>query len=90
MTSTAEDLARFFDAVPDAYAHLDSEFRYTFVNRALEALLGVGRRQLLDRVIWDVRPEIVGTVFERHYRRVMTSRIAETFEAPRETRRTAR
>ena len=84
MTSTAEDLARFFDAVPDAYAHLDSEFRYTFVNRALEALLGVGRRQLLDRVIWDVRPEIVGTVFERHYRRVMTSRIAETFEAPRE------
>ena len=54
---TSDAAASILDNVPGAYVRFDSEFRYGFVNRAAEQLLGKSRADLLGKVLWDVYPE---------------------------------
>src|SRR5450631_2437387 len=77
---TSDAAASILDNVPEAYVRFDSEFRYGFVNRAAEQLLGKNRADLLGKVLWDVYPELGGTLFERNYRRAMAERATITFE----------
>ncbi len=79
--STSQDAADILDASPDSCVRLDSEFRYTLVNRAAEQLLGKGRDELLGNVLWDLYPELVGTQFEENLRHAMTGRVPVTFES---------
>ena len=78
--SSSPGSANILDALLDAYVCLDSEFRYTFVNRASEQLLGTSRADLLGKVLWDTCPELGGTVFEGNCRRAMAGRVTVTFE----------
>jgi PAS domain S-box-containing protein len=78
--STPQDAANIFDAAVEAYVRFDSAFRYTLVNRATEQLLGKGRADLLGRLLWEVYPELIGTAFEKNYRRAMAERVPVTFE----------
>jgi PAS domain S-box-containing protein len=77
---TSDAAASIRDNVPEAYVRFDSEFRYGFVNRAAEQLLGKNRADLLGKVLWDVYPELGGTLFEGNYRRAMAERATITFE----------
>ncbi len=79
--STPQEAANILDGAPESYVRLDSEFRYTLVNRAAERLLGKGRDELLGNVVWDLYPELVGTPFEENFRRAMTGRVPVTFES---------
>jgi PAS domain S-box-containing protein len=79
--STSQDAADILDAAPESYVRLDSEFRYTLVNRAAEQLLGNGRDQLLGNVLWDLYPELVGTAFEKNLRHAMAGRLPVAFES---------
>jgi PAS domain S-box-containing protein len=67
--------AHVLDAVPEAYACFDSQFRYTFLNRAREQLLGEDRTNLLGQVLWEVHPALVGTRFQENCRRAMAERV---------------
>jgi PAS domain S-box-containing protein len=78
--STSQDAANILDAAPESYIRLESEFRYTLVNRAAEQLLGRSRDELLGNVFWDTYPELVGTSFEENLRHTMTGRVPVTFE----------
>ena len=78
--STLQDAANSFDGVPEAYVRLDSEFRYTLVNRAAGQLLAKRHDELLGSVLWDCHPELVGTPFEENLRRAMTGRVPVAFE----------
>jgi PAS domain S-box-containing protein len=71
----AQDAASILDTVPEAYVCLDSEFRFTLLNRARERLLGESRAHLLGKVFWEVYPALVGTRFGENCRRAMTERV---------------
>ena len=71
--------AGILEATADGYFALDAAFRFVAVNAASERLLGHARDQLVGRVIWDVFPGTVGTVFEQSYRRVATERVPVHF-----------
>jgi len=58
------------EAMADAHFVLDSEFRFTGANAAMERGMGVSRGELLGRSIWEVYPGTLGTEFESAYRRV--------------------
>jgi PAS domain S-box-containing protein len=45
------------DAMSDGFAAFDDEWRYTYVNRQAELLLGRASGELLGQVVWDVFPE---------------------------------
>ena len=45
------------EAMSDAFAAFDEEWRYTYVNSRAEELLGRSSAELIGRVVWDVFPE---------------------------------
>jgi PAS domain S-box-containing protein len=66
--------------IPDAFAVLDRDWRYLYLNAAAERLLGRKREELLGKTIWDEYPEAVGTALEEGWRGAMEQRIATHVE----------
>ena len=85
----AEEEARRLSAVvgnvlehiSDGLCTIDRDWRFAFVNREAERQVGRPRDALLGRVIWDVYPELLGTIFETSYRRAMATGETVEFEA---------
>jgi serine phosphatase RsbU (regulator of sigma subunit) len=60
---------------------LDDDWRFSYMNPAGAALLGETVAGLVGRVIWEVYPETVGSPFDAHYRRVVSTGEPASFEA---------
>lgn len=56
------------ESITDAFFALDRDWRFTYVNRQAERLLGRAASDLLRKVVWDAYPGLAGTPFERAYR----------------------
>ena len=59
------------ESITDAFFALDRDWRFTYVNRQAEALLGRSRDDCSARASGRSTPETVGNEFERAYRRAM-------------------
>jgi PAS domain S-box-containing protein len=67
-----EDQARnILDSMSDGYFMLDREWRYTYSNRQNCELMGKQPGELLGKVLWEVYPGVIGSVFEPVYRAAM-------------------
>lgn len=75
-----EGLQAMLDGLPDAFFMMDRAFRFTFVNRITEQLLGVPRERLIGQVAWDLFPASAGGISEREYRRAMDEHVPVAFE----------
>ncbi len=51
------------ESIDDGFMSLNSHWCFTYVNRAAESILRKKREDLLGKNIWEVFPEVVGTVF---------------------------
>jgi PAS domain S-box-containing protein len=49
------------ESIGEMFYALDSAFRLTYVNRRVEEAWGKKREELLNCVLWDVLPQVVGT-----------------------------
>ena len=67
------------DTMSDAHFAFDPDFRIVSANRAMERNVELTRGEMVGRTIWDVFPGLVGTQFERVYRRVIGERVAENY-----------
>ncbi|WP_185994465.1 SpoIIE family protein phosphatase [Nocardioides campestrisoli] len=74
-------VTRILESMPAAFYHLDTDWRFTFVNAEAERLLGAVTTRLVDEVVWELFPETVGSEFERQYRHAITSGEHQQFEA---------
>jgi signal transduction histidine kinase/PAS domain-containing protein len=79
--SAAERQAAILATVQDAFAALDRELRFTYVNARAEALLRRKGDELLGRRLGDVFPQAVGKPVEQAMRRVLETGTAEQVEA---------
>ena len=68
------------DTIQDPYIRLDGEFRFTFVNRAAERLLGQPREELAGKTPWDVRPDCAQTPLETGLRAAKAGSVPYSFE----------
>ena len=68
------------ESITDAFFALDRDWRFTYVNRQAEALLGRSREDLLGKSLWEEYPETLGNEIERYYRRGMEGGESLTFE----------
>ena len=73
--------AGILEAMDDAHFVLDSAFRFVSVNAAMERNVSTSREKLLGRTIWDAFPGMVGTLFEKSYRRAQEERVEVHFSA---------
>ncbi|GHO49106.1 PAS domain S-box protein [Ktedonospora formicarum] len=69
-----EQVVAILESITDAFSYVNRQWRYTYINRGLEKLIGKKREEVVGRSFWDLLPEIVGTPFERVYREVMETR----------------
>jgi PAS domain S-box-containing protein len=69
------------EGIGEGFFALGPDWRFVAFNRAAEDLFGLKRSDVLGRLIWEVSPRIVGTEFERRYRRVMIERVRQEFES---------
>jgi len=70
------------ESITDYFFALDREWRFTYVNRRAEELLGAPREELIGRNIWETFPQAVGSDFYREYRRAMAEQTPVVFQSP--------
>jgi PAS domain S-box-containing protein len=75
------DLVRFLETMPAAFCFLDGRWQFRYVNAEAQRLMGRARTELVGASLWDAFPEMVGSVFETHYRTAATTGRPLTFEA---------
>lgn len=70
-----------FECITDAFFALDRQWCFTYINHEAEHFLLRPREELLGANIWATYPAIVGSIFERSYRRAMAEQVPIEFEA---------
>jgi PAS domain S-box-containing protein len=68
------------ESITDGLFALDRQWRFTYVNRQAEQLVGRRREDLLGKVVWDVFPPLIGSTWDREYHRAVENRIPVHFE----------
>ena len=68
------------ESITDGLAAMDRDWRFTYVNSAWESLSGKARQELLGHTIWELFPEVTGTIFDREYRRAVAENISVSVE----------
>jgi PAS domain S-box-containing protein len=69
------------ESLNDGFQAFDREWRYAYLNRRAEQILGQTREELLGKVCWEQYPEAVGTDFHARYVEAMESRRTVVFES---------
>lgn len=68
-----KELDLILNRINDAVISIDSEWRYTSLNDAALATHPLGREETLGKVLWDVHPGLVGTIFWDVYHQAMST-----------------
>jgi diguanylate cyclase (GGDEF)-like protein/PAS domain S-box-containing protein len=68
------------ESITDAFFALDCHFQFTYVNQRAEQFLQRSRRGLLGQNLWYEFPNMLGTLFSRHFREAMAERRSTSFE----------
>ena len=80
--SASENRSRtILDSITDGFFALDSDWRFTYMNAAGERSIDCTPGYLIGKCLWDEYPGMVGSEFERLYRRVAASRASECLTA---------
>ena len=75
-----QQIVNILESITDAFLTVDHQWRYTYLNRQAEKLLQKTREELLGRRIWDVFPEVVGTIFFEKYHEAVAKQVSIEFE----------
>ncbi|MDB5727329.1 MAG: domain S-box protein [Noviherbaspirillum sp.] len=76
---TLDDAVSILESITDAFFNLDSNWEFTYVNHQTEKVLGRASSELIGKSLWDSYPGVVGSEFERMYRRAVDERTTVTF-----------
>lgn len=60
-----------FESIGEGVVSFDHEWKYVYVNKNAEKLLGRSLEHLIGRVFWDVFPEVLGSPLEKVFRDAM-------------------
>jgi PAS domain S-box-containing protein len=75
------DAVEILESITEGFVTLDRQWRFDFVNREAHRILNREPGDLAGKVLWQVYPGLVGSVFERHYQRAMFQREKTSFTA---------
>jgi PAS domain S-box-containing protein len=72
-------LDAFIESMNDYFFILDNDWKFVRVNKAFEKVSNQSREEILGRVIWDVFPIVLGTMFEDAYRKCAAEQVPLQF-----------
>jgi diguanylate cyclase (GGDEF)-like protein/PAS domain S-box-containing protein len=76
----AQRLSTTLDSINEAFFTIDPEWRFSYINKETERVLGRERAGMLGRVLWEEYPELVGALAEIEYRRAVEQGCPVEFE----------
>ena len=76
-----EQAKTILESISDGFFAVDRQWRFSYLNSMAERILDRTSADLIGKGIWDEYPLLVGTEFERLYRRVQADRQAGTTTA---------
>ena len=79
-TSFARQLHDTLDNIPEALCLLDQQWRFTFVNRRCERMIGHTRMDLLGQVIWEAFPQLGRSALVSAYEEAVSNEASRTVE----------
>jgi PAS domain S-box-containing protein len=77
----ARRLTTTFESISDGFFAVDPDWRFTYVNRRAEEILGRDRASLIGEVLWEAFPNTVGSVIEDAFLRAKSTDRSEFIEA---------
>jgi len=73
-----KELETVFNRINDSVVSVDNEWRYTFLNDIALSTHPLGKEKTLGKVIWDVHPEMKGTIFwDKYHEAMQTKKVME-------------
>lgn len=78
-----EQVANILESITDSFSVYDKDWRVTYLNREAEKLLprlGLTRKQVLGKNIWEVLPDLVGSDIYQKYHRAVAEQVPVEFE----------
>ena len=73
-----EELETVFNRINDSVVSVDNNWRYTFLNDIALSTHPLGKEETLGKVIWDVHPEMKGTIFwDKYHEAMQTKNVVE-------------
>lgn len=78
--ATQQRITQILDNLTDGFLLFDHEWRYTYINPQALPFTGKPPDQLLGRNVWEVFPNLVGSIFEQQYREAVTQQKRVEFE----------
>jgi PAS domain S-box-containing protein len=81
LQESAQTMTNILENTTDGFFAVDSEWKLTYLNAEAETMVGRKRGELLGGLLWEKFPELVGSVFQENYEKVMAEQVAMGFEA---------
>ena len=78
--SSRDFATSILESITDGFFTLDSNWCFTYINKAAEKMLGYSRDYLTGKNHWELYPATVGTIADREYRRAVRERVPAEFE----------
>ena len=82
--SDVKQLSRRIDnileSISDAFFSLDNQYRFIYTNEAAQKLFKRSETELIGLCIWEVLPELVGTVSQQEYKLAMENHQQRLYE----------
>jgi PAS domain S-box-containing protein len=78
-----DDLMTILDGIDDAVVRLDGQANFTAMNEVAATVyhrLGLNPHQMKGKSVWEVFPELKGTVVERELRQVIEEHMQVSYE----------
>jgi hypothetical protein len=74
-------VTNILESITDAFFALDTQWKFTYVNRQAVQLLQRSAEELMGRCIWEEFPDAIDTIFDQEYHRAVRDRVSVEFEA---------
>ncbi|MEY2519544.1 MAG: hypothetical protein QOF24_1303 [Verrucomicrobiota bacterium] len=81
LQESAQTMTNILEKTTDGFFAVDSEWKLTYVNAEAERMVGRKRDELLGGLLWERFPELIGSVSQANYEKVMADKVAIEFES---------
>lgn len=81
LVESAGSMENILENTTDGFFAVDQEWNFTYINPEAEVLLARRRAELYGAGLWEKFPDLLGSLSESNYRKVMEEQVAVEFEA---------
>ena len=81
LQESARTMTNILENTTDGFFAVDADWKFTYLNAEAETMIGRSRDEVLGSVIWEKFPELVGSVSQTNYEKVLAEQVAIEFEA---------